>query len=84
MPIQYGDAVATLSGACAVEEAEALLAWLDDHDGGGVDVQDLAHLHCAVLQVLMARRPPCVGGPRDAEVALWLGPLLADPGIPSH
>lgn len=77
MPIRYDETVARLSGAVAVEDAEMLLTWLDDTDGAQVDLAELAHPHCAVLQVLMARRPPCLAPPRDPGVAEWLGPLLA-------
>lgn len=63
MPIQYRKSVAHLTGVCSVEEAEQLLAWTLSHPSAKADLSKCDHLHCAVLQVLLATglkvsRPP--------------------------
>lgn len=63
MPIELGDDRAVLSGVCAVEEAEGLLAWVLQHPGAPVETAACNHLHSAVLQVLMACRPPLASLP---------------------
>lgn len=68
-----------LSGACPVEDAETLLALLQFGPGRVVDLSATGHLHAAVLQVLLAFRPPVSGASADPFVAAWLAPFLERP-----
>ncbi|MEE1655509.1 hypothetical protein VB618_04800 [Microvirga sp. CF3062] len=79
--------VIVLEGACRVEDAEPLLAWLQADRGLIVDLSGAEHLHAAVLQILMAMRPALKGSARDAFIREWLTPVLseADPlGMAPH
>ena len=76
MPIDYRKTVARLEGTCSVEEAEELLQWLQANPKGKVNLKDCAHMHAAVLQVLMALRPAVSGEPEDAFLARWVMPAI--------
>jgi hypothetical protein len=77
MPIEFSDDRALLNGVCCVEEAEGLLSWVLQHPGAAVDAAACEHLHSAVLQVLMARRPPLAAIPDSGPLAQVLQPLMA-------
>lgn len=64
-----------LSGTCPVEEAESLLALLQEN-ALPVDLTDCVSLHLAVVQVLLAARPKICGAPADRFVRDNLLPLL--------
>ncbi|WP_025322986.1 hypothetical protein [Deferrisoma camini] len=72
MPITFKKTVAVLEGVCAVEDAEGLLAWLQSHPRGKVNLKRVEHLHTAVLQVLMAASPAISAWPEDPDLAQWL------------
>lgn len=87
MSVRRDGNVIVLEGACRVEDAEPLLAWLQADRGLIVDLTGAEHLHAAVLQILMAMRPALKGSARDAFIREWLTPALseADPlGIAPH
>ena len=65
-----------LSGHCTSEDAEILLRHLIDGPGRSIEWSACEHLHCAVLQVLLAARPPLVGLPEDAFLRQHVAPLL--------
>lgn len=69
-----------LSGQCTVEEAEILLRHLIDGPGRGIEWSACEHLHCAVLQVLLAARAPMVGRPADGFLREHIAPLLPRDG----
>ncbi|MBU3694347.1 MAG: hypothetical protein FGM40_05895 [Rhodocyclaceae bacterium] len=75
MPITFSDDRAVFEGICAVQEAEGLLSWVLEHPGAPVDTAACEHLHSAVLQVLMARRPPIVALPPEGPLQQVLQPL---------
>ena len=76
MPMDLSESAAVLTGICDVAEAETLLAWLQAHPQGPVDVSACEHAHTAVVQVLMAMRPTLTGQPAgDDGPAAWLGAL---------
>ncbi|MCR0981496.1 hypothetical protein [Roseomonas populi] len=70
-----GDAI-RLDGPARVEDAEPLLALLHEGPGRTVDLDGAGPLHAAVVQVLLALRPPVRGTPADPFDARWLLPLL--------
>ena len=74
-----GDVI-RLEGEARVEDAEPLLAFLLAAPGRAVDLSAAGPLHAAVVQVLLALRPPLAGPPPgDPFTARWLLPLLAPP-----
>lgn len=78
MAIEYGEGAATLSGVCAVEEAEGLLSWTLQNPEGRVDLSACEHLHTAILQVLLARRPAVTAVPPGGLLRQILQPLMTD------
>ncbi|MEO5333787.1 MAG: hypothetical protein H7839_17380 [Magnetococcus sp. YQC-5] len=80
MPVTYTDQEAILTATVAIEEAETLLAWLKEHGQGSVNVQGCQHLHTAVLQVLLALRPPLGEPPTDPFLKEHVWPLLQSDG----
>lgn len=65
-----------LSGHCTIEDAEVLLRHLIADPRRGIEWSSCEHLHCAVLQVLLAARPPVLGTPADAFLSQHIAPLL--------
>jgi len=72
MSIDYKKKSARLPEFVAVEEAEGLLAWLQDATGRKLDLSKCRHIHAANLQVLMAVRPAVSAWPEDADLCAWL------------
>jgi len=77
MPVRFKKTVAVLDGICTVEESEQLLEWLGQHPKGKVNLKQCAHLHSAVLQVLMAVKPELSSPPSDPDMASWLLPAIS-------
>lgn len=69
MSIAVEENVIRLSGRCGAEEAETLLAALREAPGRAVDLEKAERLHLAVVQILLAARPPLAGRP-DAPFLL--------------
>ena len=65
-----------LSGHCSAEDAETLVRHLIAGPGRDVEWSGCEHLHCAVLQVLLAARPRLTGVPRDRFLREHIAPLL--------
>ena len=72
MPVILDDALAVFEGACSVEEAEPLLAWLRETPDAAVDLARCATLHAALAQLLLAARPRLVAPPADPVLAAAL------------
>ncbi|WP_158809484.1 hypothetical protein [Beijerinckia sp. L45] len=70
-----GDRV-RLDGPCRVEDAEPLLMLLRADPRRAVDLTGAGPLHAAIVQVLLALRPPITGQPGDPFLRTWLIPLL--------
>lgn len=68
MAIDYRDHEVVFTDIVGVEDAEVLLAWLQEHGSAQADFSGCAHMHPANLQVLMAAQ---------VRVAAWpaTGPL---------
>lgn len=71
-----GDGTIQISGDCAVEEAETLLGLLLARPDAVVDWSGCHSAHGAVVQLLLALRPPVAGPPEDAFLRRWIAPLL--------
>ena len=54
-----------LEGRCLVEDAETLLVALQENPGMPIDLGSAQRLHMAVVQVLLALKPPTRGVPTD-------------------
>lgn len=72
MGIELQKKRAILTDFVTVEDAEGLLAWLQSHPKGTLDLSRCEHLHAANLQVLMAAKPTITAWPADARLADWL------------
>ena len=65
-----------LRGACGVEEAETLLALIQQHPGLVVDLTQAGPVHTALWQVIMALQPPLQGEPADDFARKWVMPAV--------
>jgi len=79
MAIEYKKNLAIFSDVVSVEEAEALLEWMQKKTAARVDLSACEHLHPANLQVLMAARPVVSAWPKDAGLTTWLQSALKIP-----
>jgi hypothetical protein len=77
MTVHVNDAgVIELTGRCAAGDAELLLQQLLAAPGSSVEWGGCEHLHSAVLQVLLAARPPMRGTPANSFLATHVAPNL--------
>lgn len=76
MSIEIAGTTVRIVGNAAVEDAEPLLAALLDDPARTVDLDHAAHLHSAVIQLLLAIRPTIAGMPAHPFFAAWILPLL--------
>ncbi|WP_458095923.1 hypothetical protein [Roseomonas sp. WA12] len=77
MSVKAEGAVIRIEGEARVEDAETLLVLLQAAPGRAVDLAAAGPLHAAVVQVLLALRPPLSAPASDPFTARWLAPLLA-------
>lgn len=70
-----------LSGACMLEDADALLRAMLDQPGRSIDWGSVTSAHSAVIQVLIALRPGIHGTPGSAYLRHWIQPLIQARGI---
>jgi len=79
-----GEATIVLEGQCPIEDAAALIELLclaHTTDGTvSVDWHECDYAHTAVVQILLATRPPMHGPPRAAVLRKWIEPMLAGSG----
>lgn len=71
MTLRIEGGTIVLEGRCPAGDAEDLLGALGEHPAACVDIAGVLKLHMAVLQVLLALRPPITGRPTA-------GPLSQD------
>nr|WP_315392736.1 hypothetical protein [uncultured Duganella sp.] len=76
MPIDYLADRALLRGIVSVDDAEALLAWLQGRGAACVDLAACAHLHPANLQVLLAAGARVAEWPQEPALRAWLQPIF--------
>ncbi len=77
MTIEYVKNRAHFRDVVSVEDAEALLAWIQTKSKPRIDLADCTHAHPANIQVLMATRPTISAWPRDEDLARWIQSALA-------
>ena len=63
-----------LAGNCGAEEAEALLASIQQHPGLPVDIAAVEWAHTALWQVILAFAPTLRGEPANGFILQWLLP----------
>ena len=76
MPIEFQKKTAVFREGVTVDEAEALLEWLQRKPFAKIDLGPCTHLHPANLQVLLAARATIAHWPRDPALKAWLEPVL--------
>ena len=76
MPIDFQKKTAIFRELVGVDEAEALLEWLQKKPSAKVDLAQCTHVHPANLQVLMAARATVSRWPDDEALRSWLEPAL--------
>jgi hypothetical protein len=76
MPIEYKKNQLVFSHIVSVEEAEGLLAWLQEKPTAKLHLAACTHLHPANLQVLMAAKNLVSAWPKDANLRAWLESVL--------
>ncbi len=76
MPIEFKRSRVLFRDEVSVEEAEGLLEWLQKRPAAKVDLSACSHMHTANLQVLMAAKASISGWPKNAELRVWLEPVL--------
>jgi hypothetical protein len=72
MSVRLDDGIIRLEGDCPVEDAEPLLELLQATPGARLDWRGCGRLHSAVLQVVLATAPDCIGPCGDPFVARWV------------
>jgi len=76
MAIEFRKKTAVFGEVVTVDEAEALLEWLQTNAAARVDLAACTHMHPANLQVLMVASPAISAWPRDESLAGWLRTAL--------
>lgn len=79
MAIHYLKTLARLEGHVSAEEAEGLQQWLREGRRRSLDLGRCESLHTAVLQTLLALRPPIKTAPPGARLCQVLGLASANP-----
>lgn len=72
MAMEFRKMLVIFSGTVCVEDAEPLLAWLQDNPGARVDFRNCAQVHPANLQVLLAAGTRIAAWPANTALAQWL------------
>jgi hypothetical protein len=76
MSVRLDSGIIILEGDCPVDEAESLLELLLANPGASVDWSACGQLHTAVVQVLLAARPPMEGEPGTPFLRRWIAPIV--------
>ncbi|UXY14150.1 hypothetical protein N8I74_12555 [Chitiniphilus purpureus] len=86
MPCDLTDGILRLTGVCGIDDVAPLAQLLFAEPRAGIDLSGCRHLHCAVLQLLLAGGRPLLAPPQDPWTARFVMPLLncsTDPGAGS-
>ena len=83
MSINFSDRSAVVEGVATVDDAEALVQWLQLHEGEGIDLHACTHLHASCLQALMVAQARIARYPADPAFAVLLQNALphTDPAL---
>lgn len=83
MAIRYARSLAHFEERCAVEEALALVEFLRAHPRGKISLATCTSMHAALLQVILAMRPPVTQLPADPLLAALIGAAATADLIPA-
>jgi hypothetical protein len=72
------DGTIVLDGTCPADDAETLARLLLLDPSSIVDWRGCDHVHTAVVQILLAVRPPLRGPPRTLFLSNWVAGLIAE------
>ena len=78
MSVEVADGVIHVRGNGRVEDAEPILAALQDDPAAVINLSGATRLHSATIQLLVALRPRIAGAPSDPFQARHIIPLLVD------
>lgn len=76
MSVRIAGPIIHIEGNSRVEDAEPVLAALQEMPGRTVDLSQAIRLHSASIQLLLALRPVITGTPRDPFQARYLAQLI--------
>jgi len=76
MSVEYKKKSVQLIDDVGVDDAEALLQWLQANPKATINLSRCTHVHAAVLQVLMAAGMTVTSWPQDSQLDGWLRPAL--------
>jgi len=76
MSIEFKNDCIYFSATVEVEQAEPVLAWLQENACCGVDFSHCAHIHPAVIQVLLSAGLPALRWPENKQLAMWLKSVM--------
>lgn len=76
-----GSGTIRLPSEAGLDDAEPLLSALLARPGRSVDLSSVTFAHTAVIQVLIALKPPIEGHAASAFLRQWIEPLIAPGGI---
>jgi len=78
MSVRLDDEIIRLEGRCHVEDAEPLLVLLQGGAHRTVDLSASETLHTAIVQLILAFRPPLAGDSADDFLRKWVIPAVSD------
>ncbi len=61
MAIEYQGDTAILKGICTIEEAEDFFEWLKNEPSPCVNMEEMEHIHTAILQGILLVKPTIKG-----------------------
>jgi hypothetical protein len=76
-----GDTI-LITGNATVADAEPLLVALQDDPARPIDLSNAAHVHSAVIQILLALRPRIIGNPAYPFFTTSILPRLIEASVP--
>lgn len=79
MPVRYEEDTIHMDGFCAIDEAEELVRFLEEHPKSRVELSQCQHMHTALLQLLLSYRVELRGEAYNPFISKWIVPLLRAP-----
>jgi hypothetical protein len=77
MALEFKDKKVILTDVVGVEDAEALLEWLQKRPYARAVFSHCTYVHPSTIQVLLAAGVPVSAWPEDAELSNWLKSVLS-------
>lgn len=80
VPIRYEGNTIHMDSFCAIDEAEGMVRFLEEHSSPRVELTQCQHMHTALLQLLLSYRVELAGEAYNPFISKWIVPLLQAPG----